>query len=92
VDKQSTKRHVAVRNYDVVCIKGEVQSTQADGRSSVWILRTISTKEIIQKGITMMDRVFVYGYICISLVGCALLGLIVFMRVALKKLQQVPHQ
>jgi hypothetical protein len=36
---------VAVFNYDVVHIKGEFQSAQADGWSSVWILRSISTKE-----------------------------------------------
>jgi hypothetical protein len=27
--------------------KGEVRSAQADGQSSVWILRTISTKKIV---------------------------------------------
>jgi hypothetical protein len=81
-----------VRNYVIVCIEGEVRSAQADGRSSVWILRTISTKEIVQKGTTMMDHVFVYGYVCIGLMGCALLGLIVFTCVALKKLQQVPRR
>jgi hypothetical protein len=30
--------------------QGEVQSAQADERSSVWILRTISTKEIVPNG------------------------------------------
>jgi hypothetical protein len=70
-------------------MKGEVRSAQADGRSSVWILRTISTKEIVQKGIKMMDCVFVYGYVCIGLVGCALLGLIISMCMALRKLHQV---
>jgi hypothetical protein len=84
--------HVAVRNYDVICIKGEVRSAQADGWSSMWMLITISTKEIVQKGITMMDRVFVYGYVCIGLMGCALLGLIIFTCVALKKFHQVPCQ
>jgi hypothetical protein len=73
-------------------MKGEVRSAQADGWSSVWILRIISTKEIIQKGLKMIDRVFVYGYVCIGLVGCALLGLIVFTCVALKKLYQVPRR
>jgi hypothetical protein len=81
-----------VHNYDVVCMKGEVRSAQADGWSFVWVLRTITTKEIVQKGIPMMDPVFVYGYICISLVGCALLSLIIFTCVALRKLHQVPHQ
>jgi hypothetical protein len=32
------------------CIKGEVWNAQADGRSSVWIWRTISTKGIVSKG------------------------------------------
>jgi hypothetical protein len=40
-----TEKHVAVHNYVVVCIKGEVRSAQADGRSSMWILRSISTRE-----------------------------------------------
>jgi hypothetical protein len=48
-------------------------------------------KGIVQKGITMMDRVFIYGYVCIGLVGCALIRLIAFMCVALKKLHQVPY-
>jgi hypothetical protein len=80
-----------VKSYRVICTKGESRSAQADGRSSVWVLRTISTREIVQKGIKMIDHVFVYGYICIGLVGCVLLGLIIFTCVALKKLHQVPR-
>jgi hypothetical protein len=80
-----------MKSYGVIHTKGGSRSAQADGRSSVWILRTISTKEIVQKGIKMIDRVFVYGYVCIGLVGCALLGLILFTCVALKKLHQVPR-
>jgi hypothetical protein len=38
------------RVYVFVYTKGEVRSAQADGRSSVWILRTISTRELFQKG------------------------------------------
>jgi hypothetical protein len=40
---------MAVLNYDVVYIKGEFQSTQADGQSSVWMLRSISTKESFKR-------------------------------------------
>jgi hypothetical protein len=43
------KLHVAVCNYDVVYIKGEFRSAQADEWSSVWVLRSISTKEFVQK-------------------------------------------
>jgi hypothetical protein len=78
-----------VRSYGVIRTKGESQSAQADGRSSVWILANISTREIVQKEVRMIDRVFVYRYVCIGLVGCALLGLIVFTCVALKRLHQV---
>jgi hypothetical protein len=39
------KLHVAVYNYDVLHIKGERRSAQADGWSSMWILRSISTRE-----------------------------------------------
>jgi hypothetical protein len=81
-----------VKSYGVLRTKGESRNAQADGRSSVWILRTISTREIVQKGIRMIDRVLVYGYVCIGLVGCALLGLIIFTCVALKKLHQVPRR
>jgi hypothetical protein len=79
-----------VKSYGVIRSKGEIWSAQADGRNSMWILKTISTREIVQKGIKMIDRVFVYGYVCIGLVGCALLGLIIFTCMALKKLHQVP--
>jgi hypothetical protein len=41
--------HVAVFNYDVVYIKGEFRSAQADRRSSVWMLRSISTKESFKR-------------------------------------------
>jgi hypothetical protein len=40
---------VAVFNYDVVYIKGEFRSAQADGRSSVWMLISISTKESFKR-------------------------------------------
>jgi hypothetical protein len=46
---RSMEFHVAVFNCDIVYIKGELQSAQADGRSSVWMLRSISTKELFKK-------------------------------------------
>jgi hypothetical protein len=39
-----------------------------------------------------MESVTVYGYICIGLVGCALLGLIAFTYIALRRLRQVPQR
>jgi hypothetical protein len=80
-----------VKSYGVLRAKREIRNAQADGWSSMWILRIISTREVVQKGIEMIDRVVVYGYVCIGLMGCALLGLITFMCVALKKLHQVPR-
>jgi hypothetical protein len=44
------------------------------------------------KGIIMMEHVFIYGYVCIGLVGCALLGMIVFAWVALRKLHKASRQ
>jgi hypothetical protein len=41
--------HVAVFNYDVVYLKGEFRSAQIGGQSSVWILRSISTKESFKR-------------------------------------------
>jgi hypothetical protein len=78
---------VAVYNYDILQIKGEHRGTQADGRSSMWVLRSISTKNR-SKGIIMMERVFIYGYVCIGLVGSTLIGMIVFAWVALRKLHK----
>jgi hypothetical protein len=34
---------------------------------------------IVQKGVKMVECVFVYGYVCIGIVGLALMGLIVFL-------------
>jgi hypothetical protein len=39
-----------------------------------------------------MERVFIYGYVCIGLMGCALIGLIVFTWVALRKLYKAPRR
>jgi hypothetical protein len=36
---------MAVFNYDVVHIKGEFGAPRLDGWSSMWILRSISTRE-----------------------------------------------
>jgi hypothetical protein len=38
-----------VNSYGVICTKGENRSAQADGRSSVWILRSISTREMFKE-------------------------------------------
>jgi hypothetical protein len=43
------KLYMAVHNYDALQIKGERWSAQADGWSSVWMLRSISTKESFQR-------------------------------------------
>jgi hypothetical protein len=43
------KLYVAVYNYDILCIKGEIRSTQAGGQSSMWMLRSISTKESFKR-------------------------------------------
>jgi hypothetical protein len=36
----------------------------------------------------MMEHVLIYGYMCIGLVGCALIGLIVFAWVAIRRLNK----
>jgi hypothetical protein len=43
------KLYMAVYNYNVLRIKGEPRSAQADGQSSVWMLRSISTKESFKR-------------------------------------------
>jgi hypothetical protein len=54
---------VAVFNYDVVYIKGELQSTQADGQSSMWMLRSISTKESFKRD--NKDGTCLHLWICV---------------------------
>jgi hypothetical protein len=49
-------------------------------------------KGIIQKRLPIMDRVSIYGYMCISLVGSALIRMIVFAWIVLRKLQRVPRR
>jgi hypothetical protein len=49
-------------------------------------------KGIVQKRITMMEHVFIYGYMCIGLMGCALIRMIVFAWVALRKLHRALRQ
>jgi hypothetical protein len=49
-------------------------------------------KGIIQKRILIMDHVLIYGYTCIGLVGSALIGMIVFAWIVLRKLWRVPRQ
>jgi hypothetical protein len=46
---------------------------------------------IVQRRIPEMDRVLIYGYVCIGLVGFSLIGMIVFTWVVLAKLRRVPR-
>jgi hypothetical protein len=43
-------------------------------------------KGIVQKRITMMECVFVYGYVSIGLMGSFIIGMIVLAWVVLRKL------
>jgi hypothetical protein len=49
-------------------------------------------KGIVQREIPIMDRVLIYGYVCISLVGFSLIGMIVFVWIVLRKLRRVPQR
>jgi hypothetical protein len=49
-------------------------------------------KGIIQKRLPIMDRVSIYGYACIGLVGFALIGMIIFTWIVLRKLRRVPRR
>jgi hypothetical protein len=54
---------MAMFNYDVVHIKGEFRSTQADGRSSMWMLRSISTKDSFKRNNN--DATCLHLWICV---------------------------
>jgi hypothetical protein len=49
-------------------------------------------KGINQEGIPIMDCVSIYGYACIGLVGSAIIGMIIFAWVMLRKLRMVPRR
>jgi hypothetical protein len=49
-------------------------------------------KGIIQRKMTIMEHVFIYGYVSFGLVVLFLIGLIVFTWVALRKICNVPHR
>jgi hypothetical protein len=49
-------------------------------------------KGIVQRRIPVMDRVLIYGYVCIGLMGFSLIGMIVFAWVVLVKLRRVPRR
>jgi hypothetical protein len=48
-------------------------------------------KGVTQERIMAMDRVLIYAYTCISLVGSAIIGLIVFAWVVLRKFRVIPQ-
>jgi hypothetical protein len=49
-------------------------------------------KGITQERTMAMDRVSIYAYTCIGLVGSAIIGVIVFAWVALRKFRVVPQR
>jgi hypothetical protein len=56
----------------------------------------VEVKEYKYKGFTQertmaMDRVSIYTYSCIGLVGAAIIGLVIFTWMALRKFQVVPR-
>jgi hypothetical protein len=49
-------------------------------------------KGVTQEKIMAMDRVLIYAYTCIGLVGWAIIGLIVFAWVVVRKFQVIPRR
>jgi hypothetical protein len=49
-------------------------------------------KGVVQRRIPMMDSASIYGYICISIVGSSLIGMIVFAWIVLAMLSRVPRR
>jgi hypothetical protein len=49
-------------------------------------------KRITQERTMAMDRVSIYAYTCIGLVGAAILGLIAFIWIVLRKFQPIPRR
>jgi hypothetical protein len=49
-------------------------------------------KGLTQERTSAMDRVSIYAYTCIGLVGSAIIGVIIFAWIALRKLWIVPQR
>jgi hypothetical protein len=80
-------------HHDVVhlSIRGS-RSAQVDERSSVWRLEEYKYKGITQERIMALDRISIYTYTCIALVGSAIIGLIVFAWIAIQKFRVIPQR
>jgi hypothetical protein len=57
----------------------------------------VETNEYKYKGVTWkrtmaLDRVSIYAYICIGLVSSAIIGMIVFAWIALRKFRPLPRR
>jgi hypothetical protein len=49
-------------------------------------------KRNTQERTMAMDHVLIYAYTCIGLVGAAILGLLVFVWIALRKFRSIPRR
>jgi hypothetical protein len=77
--------------YDIVHLSiRRSRSAQVDERNSVWRLEEYKYKGITQERIMALDRVSIYAYTCIALVGSAIIGLIVFAWIAIRKFRVIP--
>jgi hypothetical protein len=57
----------------------------------------VDVKRYKYKGITQertmaMDRVLIYAYVCIGLVGSTIIGMIVFAWIVLRKFRPIPRR
>jgi hypothetical protein len=77
--------------YDVILlpIRGNLErlSGYAEFRVDV---KGYKYKRNTQERTMAMDRVSIYAYVCIGLVGSAIIGMIVFAWVALRKFRPIP--
>jgi hypothetical protein len=79
---------VAMHSYDVIYIRGEIQSAPRvfGVLCGVWWYNKY--KGMHKRGVEGMDRIYVYGYVSFGLVSLFLIGLIVFSWLALQKICQ----
>jgi hypothetical protein len=68
------------------------RSAQVDERSSVWRSKGYKYKGITQERTMALDRISIYAYTCIALVGSAIIGLIVFAWIAIRKFRVIPRR
>jgi hypothetical protein len=79
--------------YDVVHLSIRRNTERSSGYPEFRVdVKGYKFKGITQERTMAIDHVSIYAYACIGLVGAAILGLLVFVWIALQKFRPIPRR